>query len=77
MGEGGKRRVFRQADAGRLEGPLKGVKHRDAGDCDQAQGLDGYVACGFGLHDVLSYRFASASSIDYINARWRADPLIP
>ena len=34
IGEGGKRRVFRQADAGRLEGPLKGVKHRDAGDRD-------------------------------------------
>lgn len=57
MGEGGKRRVFRQADAGRLEGPLKGVKHRDAGDRDQTQRFDGYVARGFGLHDVLSYRF--------------------
>ena len=34
MGEGGKRHVFRQSDAGRLEGPLKGVEHRDAGDRD-------------------------------------------
>ena len=34
IGEGGKRRVFRQADAGRLEGPLKRVEYRDAGDRD-------------------------------------------
>ena len=57
MGEGGKRHVFRQAGTGCLEGPLKGVEHRDTGDRDQTQRFDGYVACGFGLHDVLSYRF--------------------
>lgn len=77
MGEGGKRRVFRQADAGGLEGPLKCVEYRDPSDRDLAQRFDGYIACGFGLHDFLSYRFASAGSIDYINARGRDDPLIP
>ena len=77
MGEHRKWGIFYGADTGCLEGPLKRVEYRDAGDRDQAQRFDGYVACGFGLHDVLSYRFASASSIDYINARWRADPLIP
>lgn len=77
IGEHRKWGIFHGADADGLEGPLKGVEHRDAGDRDQTQRFGGYVACGFGLHDVLSYRFASAGSIDYINARWRADPLIP
>lgn len=63
--------------AGGLEGPLKCVEYRDASDRDLAQLFDDYVACGFGLHDVLSYRLASAGSIDYINARGRDDPLIP
>ena len=74
---GGKRCVFHDADAGGLEGPLKCVEYRDPSDRDLVQRFDGYIARGFGLHDFRSYRFASAGSIDYINACGRDDPLIP
>ena len=58
IGESRKRCILGHTGADGLEGPLKRVEDRDANDRDQAQRLDGYVACGFGLHDVLSYRFA-------------------
>ena len=77
IGESRKRRIFGHAGADGLEGPLKRVEYGNPGDRDQAQRFDGGVACGFRRHDFLSFLFASAGSIDYINAHGWDGPLIP
>lgn len=56
MGEGGKRRVFRHADADGLEGLLKRVEYRDASDRYQAQRFDGGVSACFAAHLTIFQR---------------------
>ena len=56
IGESRKRYVFRHADTGGLEGPLKRVEYGNPGDRDQAQRFDGGISACFSAHQTIFQR---------------------